>query len=125
MRARVLVVDDNVDVVETMIALLRLEGYEAKGCLFATEADHYVRQFNPDVVLLDIRMPGKSGWDVALDIRRTVPDGKRPVLIGITGELLRSDEENLPAERAFDSVLRKPVDTKALVALIERLRVGH
>jgi CheY-like chemotaxis protein len=64
MLARVLVVDDNVDMVETMTTLLQLEGCEAKGCLFATEALHYVCDFQPEVVLLDIRMPGKSGFDV-------------------------------------------------------------
>lgn len=121
MRTRILVVDDNVDMVATMIALLRLVGYDAKGCLFGTEAVHYCREFDPDVVLLDIRMPGKSGWDVAQEIRRTLP-GKRPVLIAISAEKLMPDEANLPEEKGFDYFLNKPVEPKALVELIETLR---
>ena len=118
MPARVLVVDDNVDMVETMTTLLQLEGCEAKGCLFATEALHYVLGFQPEVVLLDIRMPGKSGFDVADEIREAFPR-KRPLLIGITGERLDGEE---PRVKTFDQLLRKPVDVKALLALIGNLR---
>ena len=122
MRGRVLVVDDNLDMVETMTTLLRLERYDAKGCVFATEAMHYVREFDPHVVLLDIRMPGRSGWDIAEEIHRAFPR-KRPMLIGISGERLTGGQERLPEAKGLDYFLLKPIDTKALFALIAKAMV--
>jgi two-component system CheB/CheR fusion protein len=118
MRARVLVVDDNVDMVQSMTALLGLGGFESRGCPFGTEAMHYVRDFDPDIVLLDIRMPGKSGWAVAEEIRKAKP-GKRPVIVAISGEYARSNE---PMPGGFDHFLRKPIDAEALLGFLKELR---
>ena len=116
---RVLVVDDNRDIVLTFVELLRLAGNNCKGCHSGEEALVCVREYDPDVVLLDIRMPGMSGWDVAQAIRRELP-GKRPMLIGISGEHTKGEDKILAEMGGFDYYLLKPADPKVLMALLDK-----
>lgn len=119
--ARVLMVDDNRDMVDTTIALLSFAGHECFPCYRGTEAMACVREHDPDVVLLDIRMPGQSGYDVARSIREANPGAKRPLLIAITAEHGRSGYAARVAEvNGFDYFLTKPIDPKVLLALIEK-----
>ena len=118
---RVVIADDNRDYVLTTQVLLRLEGYETKACYSGSEVYDCVKEFDADVVLLDIRMPGMSGWAVAEQIRARIP-GKRPLLIGITGERITTSDRILSEMRGLDYHLNKPLDIKALVALIETAR---
>jgi DNA-binding response OmpR family regulator len=114
---RVLVVDDNKDQVDTLTALLGLRGYETQGHYDTLTILACIRDFDPDVAILDLAMPVKSGWDAAREIRATIP-GKRPKLIALTAE------QRLPAElrrdpTVFDDYLVKPCDPDVLVDLIE------
>lgn len=109
--------DDNKDLVDTTIALLRLEGYETKACYNGSEVFDCVRQFDPDVVILDIGLPGMSGWDVARQIRAQIP-GKRPLLIGMTGEFIKGADRVGAKLAGLDYYLVKPADPKTLVALV-------
>lgn len=120
-KTKVLVVDDQRDNVESMEALLRAYGYDTEGCLISPDAYERVREYDPDVVLLDIRMPGKNGWDVARQIRENIP-GKRPVLIALTGEYTKGAERTLQSGllQDFDYFLVKPADTKVLVGILEK-----
>jgi CheY-like chemotaxis protein len=73
-RTRVLVVDDELDAVATLVALLETDGYNAKGIGSARSIVAEVRKFDPDVIIMDIAMPGRSGWDAVLEIfARTNP----------------------------------------------------
>src|SRR5688572_13755183 len=83
---RVLVVDDTPDIVSTTMDLLRLEGYEVDSCDNGTDVLRCVRKFDPDLVFLDIELPGLSGWEVARRIRERATKGKHPVLNASTGE---------------------------------------
>ena len=118
---RVLVVDDNKDYADTTTALLRMDGYDAEHCYHGLDAYDCVTSQDPDVVLLDVRMPGKNGWDVARQIRESIP-GKRPMIIGITGEHFEAADRTRAESVGFDYYLRKPVDPDALIALIETAR---
>jgi DNA-binding response OmpR family regulator len=114
---RVLVVDDNGDIVATTIALLRRAGHDAKGCDNGTDVYDCVREYDPDVVLLDINLPGQNGFEVVRQIRTNI-GGKRPVIIGITA----SPENVLGKPRGFDYRLIKPVEANTLMALIATAR---
>jgi DNA-binding response OmpR family regulator len=118
---RVLVVDDEPDNVASMEALLRGNGFETKGCCQANEAFARVKDYDPDAVILDLRMPGKSGWDLAEEIRRAFP-GTRPVLIALTGEHTRSVDKQLSKIKGFDFYLIKPADPRVLVAMLKTVR---
>jgi len=118
--ARVLVVDDNKDTVDSTIALLGIAGHMAIACYSGAQAMNCVREFDPDVVVLDIRMPQRDGWSVAKEIRETIP-GKRPMLIGITGEHPRDGQSLRMAKIVgFDYFLAKPANPAELLALVEK-----
>ena len=81
---RVLVVDDNIDAANTLAMLLRLAQQEVRPFYSGPSALEEAAKFHPDVVILDIGMPGMDGYEVAKCLRRT-PGGKALVLIAITG----------------------------------------
>ena len=116
---RVLVVDDNRDIVLTMMALLRLEGHDTKACYSGSEVLNYVSEYDPDVVLLDIGLPGENGWEVARQIRARTRN-KRPMLIAITGEYTKAADRILAEMSGFDYYLVKPADPKVLSMILEK-----
>lgn len=117
---RVLVVDDNPDIVATTMALLRVEGYETKDCYKGTDVLACVKQHDPDVVLLDIGLPGLSGWEVARKIREQGDSIRQPIVIAITGEYIQDVDKRLADILGFDFFLLKPADPSALLALIKK-----
>ena len=119
---RILIADDERDTVLTLMMLLRDEGHEVRGVYTGRQVLDAVRGFDPDVLVLDIAMPDLSGWEVARTIR-THPDGKRRLLIGISGEYKNSVDKLLSTVVGFDHYLLKPCHPSALVALIEPLRL--
>lgn len=118
---RVAVVDDNEDIVTTMTAVLETEGYETKVCLTGTDAFWTVMQYDPDVVLLDIGLPGESGWEVARKIRQSVGH-IRPMIIGITGMFTKSADKILAEMNGIDYYLIKPADPIVLLSLLKQAR---
>jgi CheY-like chemotaxis protein len=117
---RVLVVDDNPDIVATATALLRVAGYETKDCDNGTDVLDCVKEHDPDVVLLDIDLPGLSGWEVARTIREQGDAIRQPILIAITGEYIQDVDKRLGDILGFDFFLLKPADPNALLALIKK-----
>jgi CheY-like chemotaxis protein len=118
----VLVVDDSADTVESVAELLLLRGHAVRVALNGEEALARVAESAPDVVLLDLRMPGLDGCAVARLIRaRCAGAPKRPFLIAVTGS--GSDADRLRStEAGFDLHLVKPVDPAILFGLLERFR---
>jgi DNA-binding response OmpR family regulator len=113
---RVLVVDDDRDTVLSLITLLRTEAYEVRGLYEAGSIERHVQEFDPDVVILDIAMPGKNGWVAAREIRSH--PGRRTVLIGISGEHVRGSDRTLSEMNGFDFYLMKPYDPNVLMTLL-------
>jgi signal transduction histidine kinase len=116
-RRRVLVADDNRDSAETLAMLLRVEGHEVVIAHDGSAALAAFGGFAPDVVLLDIGMPGPNGYEVALRIRQSRPDAEIK-LVAITGWGQESDKERAFAA-GFDHHLTKPVDPRQLSALLD------
>ena len=116
-RRRVLVADDNRDSAETLAMLLRVEGHEVVIAHDGSAALAAFGGFAPDVVLLDIGMPGPNGYEVAQKIRQSRP-GAEIRLIAITGWGQESDKERAFAA-GFDHHLTKPVDPRELSDLLE------
>jgi two-component system OmpR family response regulator len=116
---RVVVIDDNRDFVLTTMALLRGEGHETRACYSGSEAYDCVKEFDADVVVLDVGLPGLSGWDVARQLRARIP-GKRPLIIGMTGEYAKGADHVLAQIAGFDYYLIKPADPNVLLALVEK-----
>jgi PAS domain S-box-containing protein len=115
---RVLLADDNVDAADTMSAILEMSGHAVRTVYSGQEALDAAAAFAPDVMLLDIGMPGMSGYEVAQRLRA---DGRyaRTVLVALTGWGSESDR-SLAMEAGFDHHLTKPVDQHALAPLLRR-----
>jgi PAS domain S-box-containing protein len=113
---RVLVVDDNQDMRESLVELLELSGYETREAGNGATALEVVREFHPTVVLLDIGLPGKDGYQIAREVREMAPEP--PIrLIALSGYGRRHDME-LSREAGFDHHLVKPVEFDQLLKLI-------
>ena len=107
---RILVVDDNVDSAESLELLLRLDGHTVESVYSPEEAIERARTFDPQVILLDIGLPGMDGYEVARRIRAS---GSRARIVAITGYGREEDVKRALAS-GFDSHLVKPVDLKTL-----------
>jgi two-component system, OmpR family, response regulator len=118
---RIAVIDDNQDVVATMTAILETEGYETRACYTGSDALPLVQKFDPDVVLLDIGLPGQSGWEIARKIRTDLP-GARPMIIGITGQFTKGADRILAEMNGIDYYLVKPADPIVLLSLVEQAK---
>jgi PAS domain S-box-containing protein len=115
---RVLVVDDNVDGAESLAKLLRMSGHETRTAHSGPEALEAARPFKPDVVFLDIGLPGMNGYEVAKRLRDE-PSLSGAVLIALTG-WGSEDNKRQSGEAGFDFHLTKPAD----VAVIEKILAG-
>ena len=117
LRRRVLVVDDNRETTESVTELLQLAGHEVQAAHDGPGALRAAHEFHPDTILLDIGLPGKDGYEVARELRRS--DMLAPRLIVVSGYGRSEDLERSRAAGA-DYHLVKPVEIDQLLALIEK-----
>jgi CheY-like chemotaxis protein len=115
-RRRILIADDNRDSAETLAALLRMEGHEVTSVHDGPVALSKFAELQPDVALLDIGMPGLTGYEVARKMRQSSL-GPTIKLIAITGWGQDIDKERAYAA-GFDLHLTKPVDPHRLAELL-------
>jgi len=118
---RVLVVDDNVDATETLAEILNMHGHCARAAHSGEEALALVAEFVPDCVLLDIGLPGITGYEVAEQLRASKdPQLAACKLVALTG--WGGEDDRRRASRAgFDSHLTKPVETHQLLNVLRRI----
>ena len=113
---RVLVVDDNVDAAVTLSWLIRQQGYSVRVAHDGSEALQAARDFRPDILLLDLGLPGIDGYELA---RRLRADGFTSArMIAISGYARESDVESSRLA-GFDRHFAKPVEFAALVAALQ------
>jgi two-component system CheB/CheR fusion protein len=115
---RVLVVDDNVDTAESLALLLRLQGHEVETAHDGPAALEKAGSFHPEVVLLDIGLPGLDGYQVASRLRGR-PRTARALLVALTG-YGQEEDQHLAREAGFDHHLTKPVDLPVIYELLAR-----
>ena len=113
---RVLLVDDNVDAVESMEILLQAFGYEVATAIHPDLALARLEAFAPDAAVIDIGLPGMDGYQLAAEIRHRL-DGKPMRLIALTG-YGGSDDIARAGAAGFDAHLVKPVEIDRLLAAL-------
>jgi CheY-like chemotaxis protein len=119
----VLVVDDNTDAAATLEILLRSLGHEVETAYDGIEALRVAAAFAPDIVLLDIGLPGLDGYEVARRLRAL--HRERPLrIVAITGWGQEADRAR-SQEAGVDVHLVKPVDPTTLTSLLESNNDGH
>ncbi len=109
---RILVVDDNVDAVESLALLLRLDGHEVQAVYDGPSALAAAATNPPEVAILDLGMPGMDGYELARRLRK-LPETKDVLLLALTGWAEANDRQRC-FEAGFDGHLPKPVDWEAL-----------
>ena len=120
-RWRVLVVDDNADAASTLQLLIQCDGHETRVVHDGIEALQATLDFKPDIVLLDIGLPGIDGYEVARRLRDGDP-ARQMVLVALTGWNV---PEGQWREAGFDFHLIKPVRHSAIKSLLEAPRADR
>jgi PAS domain S-box-containing protein len=113
---RVMVVDDHVDTVTTLAALLQESGHEVRTAYDGSAVLEAALDYRPDVVLLDIGLPGLNGFEVATRLRQQ-PTLQKIVLVAMTGYGQDSDRQR-SRQAGFDHHLVKPVDFAEVLQLL-------
>jgi CheY-like chemotaxis protein len=114
--ARILVVDDLAASAETLMTLLEMEGFEVKIASEGMAALKIAEEFRPDVVLLDIGLPGMNGFEVAHRLR-TQPESRDALLIALTG-YGEAESRTRSAQAGFDFHMVKPADVNLLLSML-------
>jgi PAS domain S-box-containing protein len=117
---RLMVVDDNADAADSLALLLRLQGHEVKVAHNGPSALELAANYLPQMILLDIGMPGMDGYEVARRIRKR-SGLEKVVLTALTGWGQQEDRRR-SAEAGFDHHLVKPPEPKLLEELLSDLQ---
>jgi CheY-like chemotaxis protein len=114
---RVLVVDDNEDAADTCATLLQMTGYEVRVAYTPQAALQVLGEYQPDLAILDIGLPGMSGYELAREMKKRGYPGKLTALTGY------GQAADMAASKAagFDAHLTKPVTPSDLLDLVEKL----
>ena len=114
MDTKILVVDDDNNISELLKVYFTNEGYEVKTASDGVEGISYFKMYEPDIVLLDIMLPKKDGWQVCREIREM--SSKPIIMITAKGEVF---DKVLGLELGADDFLVKPFDMKELSARVK------
>jgi PAS domain S-box-containing protein len=117
-KRRILVIDDNVDAADSLAVLLRLDGHQVRVAHDGRAALEAIAAEAPELVFLDIGLPGMDGYEIARRIREQ-PDGKHMVLVALTGWGQEEDRRR-SKEAGFDHHFVKPVEPAAVQQLLAR-----
>jgi CheY-like chemotaxis protein len=115
--ARILVVDDLAASAETLMTLLEMEGFVVKVASEGMSALKIAEDFRPDVVLLDIGLPGMNGFEVAHRLR-TQPESRDALLIALTG-YGEAESRSRSVQAGFDFHMVKPADVNLLLSMLD------
>ena len=115
---RVLICDDNRDTADLLEALMLVENYETCICYDGSSCIQKARQWRPEAVLLDIGLPGMTGYEIAKSIRE-MDFGQDVLLVAITG-YGGADHKTMATTVGFDAHLTKPADPNQLFELLGR-----
>src|SRR5262245_16292749 len=120
MSKRILIVDDTTQLLQTMEDVLVDRGYEVDACDLSAEAAEMAKELQPDLILLDVNMPGMSGWEV-LEVLRLSPATRNiPIVISSADFGALQQRERFLHDKGIE-VLYRPFDVEELYALVERI----
>lgn len=113
---RILLVDDNEDANDSMAALLELLDYDVRTATDGTSALSMTEEFQPQLVLSDIGLPGMDGYQLAPALRRVA--GERKIIIAAATGYGHASDRARSLAAGFDHHLVKPLDADALLAFV-------
>jgi CheY-like chemotaxis protein len=116
---KILIADDKATSRELIRMVLEGDGYAISEASDGIEALRYAHEFEPDLIILDLHMPGVDGYGVVLELRRDGRFAAIPIM-ALTASAMQGDRERALAA-GFDSYVSKPIALSALRAEVERL----
>jgi len=120
--ARVLIVDDNPTNLKLVAYLVRAQGYEVDTAGDAESALAALSSRRPDVVLMDLQLPGVDGLELTRRIKAD-PKTKDIAIIAVTAYAMKGDREKA-LDAGCDDYVTKPIDTRALPGIIAKYTRG-
>ena len=117
---RILVVDDNADTLLTLGAWLRTDGHVVRTLGNGTRAIEAVSEFEPEVCILDIQMPGANGLVIGQEVTQSY-GAARPFLIAISGKFFSAADRLVALKCGFDHFLEKPADSRELSSVVQEV----
>ncbi|MBF0217575.1 MAG: response regulator transcription factor [Candidatus Omnitrophica bacterium] len=122
MGKRILAIDDNVDFLSILEDMLKFEGFEVKTLSEPEKAEDYISSFRPDLIVIDVFMPGRSGFNILEDFKEKGIYSEIPKIF-LT--CLDDDIEKMTAKACgVSKYLTKPFENEELVGLINELLGG-
>jgi signal transduction histidine kinase/ActR/RegA family two-component response regulator len=114
-KMKALVVDDNLDAADSLAALLEIDGFDVRAVYDGAAAIDATAQSQPDMIIMDLGMPGMDGYETARAIRQR-PGAERILMLALTG-WGQSDARRRTLEAGFDHHLVKPVELEQIIRL--------
>jgi DNA-binding response OmpR family regulator len=115
---RVIVADDDRDILETLGLILRNAGHTVHAIHTGRDVLPAVRIVRPEAIIMDIAVPGMSGYAVAQEIRHSFVDVRRPFMIAISGMWTGKSDRLIAQQVGFDHYLAKPFDPQEILRLL-------
>jgi DNA-binding response OmpR family regulator len=119
---KIIVADDDRDTVDMLAVLLRHEGHDVHRVYEGKDVLPLARLVRPDVIIMDIVVPGMSGYAVAQEMRHSFTEAKRPVMIAISGFWKERSDRRVAQQSGFDHYLMKPCEPGDIFAVLAPLR---
>jgi two-component system phosphate regulon response regulator PhoB len=123
MAQRVLIVEDEPDIRDLLVFHLEREGFQVVTCKSGAEALRLARSGPPDLILLDLMLPGVSGWEVARRLRQS-PETRAVPIIAVSA-LARPQEREAALHAGCDAYVSKPFTPDDLGRVISATLVGE
>ena len=120
--ARILVVEDSPDNMKLFRTLLGLTGHQVTGLAGGDELLETIDRADPELVLMDIQLPGKDGFALLGEIRKSAH--ARLKVLALTAHAMSGDRERA-MQAGFDGYITKPIDIRAFPELVKRALAGE
>ena len=120
--ARILIVEDNPDNMKLFRALLTLKGHEVTALQSGDGLQEALDQHRPDLVLMDIQLPGKDGFTLLAEIRNSPHAALR--VVALTAHAMTGDRERARTA-GFDDYITKPIDIASFPDQVARVLAGQ
>jgi CheY-like chemotaxis protein len=119
---KILIVEDSPDNMKLFRTLLTLKGHEVTGLTGGVELLETLERITPELVLMDIQLPGKDGFELLREIRQSPFSTLR--VIALTAHAMAGDRERALAA-GFDGYITKPIDIRKFPVQISRILTGE
>lgn len=119
MSNKILVIDDNDEVRDMLHDLLKLKGYDVETAATGIVGLEKLTEVTPDLIICDIAMPEKDGFQVLEEVRAT-PDHSETPFIFLTASMIRSEEQQI-IQTSADGYLMKPYESRKLFTMLDTL----